>query len=199
MSIKSGSAQQQSAQVDLASFDNAWFETGRPFWVRSVWLLVNALFFLSPLPWPSRLKSWLLRRFGASVGSGVVIKPRTNIKYPWNISIGDHVWLGEAVWLDSLGRIEIGAHVCLSQGCMVETGNHDWRSRSFGLMVQPVIIERGAWAATRSLLLPGARLASHAVLGAGAVLRGTTEPYGIYTGVPATRSATRLIDAPEAT
>ncbi len=195
MPLETQSPQPGSSGVDLSSFDNAWYDTGRPLWIRSVWLLVNAFFFLSPLPWPTVLKVWFLRRFGAQVGKGVVIKPRINIKYPWNIAIGDHVWLGESVWLDSLGRIEIGAHACLSQACMVETGNHDWRKPSFDLFIRPVIIEQGAWAAARSLLLPGAILASHAVLGAGAVLGGATEPYGIYAGVPAVRVGTREITA----
>jgi len=47
----------------------------------------------------------------------------------------------------------------------------------------------------RSLLLPGARLASHAVLGAGSVLSGDTEPYGIYVGVPARKARERVIRA----
>jgi putative colanic acid biosynthesis acetyltransferase WcaF len=80
---------------------------------------------------------------------------------------------------------------------MVETGNHDWSKPTFDLLVKEVVIEDGAWAAVRSLLLPGARLASHAVLGAGSVLSGDTEPYGIYVGVPATRVRERVI-GPEA-
>jgi acetyltransferase-like isoleucine patch superfamily enzyme len=65
--------------------------------------------------------------------------------------------------------------------------------------VQPVRIEDGAWAAAGSLLLPGSRLASHAVLCAGAVLSGDTEAWGIYAGVPAHRTGKRRIVAEHAT
>ena len=68
---------------------------------------------------------------------------------------------------------------------MIETGNHDWSSETFGLIVKPVLVDDGAWAAVRSTLLPGSQLASHAILAAGGVLSGATEPYGIYVGVPA--------------
>lgn len=175
------------ARVDLSTFDNAWYDPGRSRWVRCAWLAVNRMFFLTALPWPSRLKRALLLAFGAKVGRGVVLKPRLNVKYPWNVEIGDHAWIGEGVWLDSLGAIRIGANACLSQSVMIETGNHDWSKASFDLLVRGVTIEEGAWAAVRSLLLPGSRLASHAVLGAGAVLAGSTEPYAVYAGNPAVK------------
>ena len=182
-----------SGVVRLASFDNSWYSPGRSLPVRALWLLASAVFFLTWFPWPSRLKAALLRAFGARVGTGVVVKPRVNVKYPWNLVIGDHAWIGEAVWLDTLGPVRIGADACLSQSAMVETGNHDWSSPTFDLVVKEVVIEEGAWMAVRSLALPGAHLASHAVLGAGSVLAGDTEAYGIYAGVPARKVRERTI------
>ena len=177
--------------VRLDTFTNGWFDPGRSLAVRALWLVVNRAFFQSTVPWPSSMKRRILATFGARVGRGVVIKNRVNIKFPWRLSIGDHSWIGEGAWIDSLAPVHIGAHACLSQGCMIETGNHDWSSTSFDLIVKGVTIEDGAWAAARSLLLPGARLASHAVLGAGSVLRGGTEPYTVYVGVPAVEVGAR--------
>ena len=179
--------------VRLDRFQNDWYDPGRNTMVRVLWIIVSGCFFLTWLPWPSGLKCRLLGAFGAKIADGVVVKPRVNIKYPWKLCIGSHTWIGEDVWLDSIGKIEIGAHCCLSQGVMIETGNHDWSKVTFDLVVNPVVIEDGAWAAVRSTLLPGSRLASHAVLAAGAVLSGSTEPYGIYVGVPAVRVKERRI------
>jgi putative colanic acid biosynthesis acetyltransferase WcaF len=182
-----------SGRTDLSRFDNRWYDPGRGLLVRLLWMAFNAAFFLTWFPWPSRLKRTLLRLFGARIGAGVVIKPRVNVKYPWNLEVGDHAWIGEAAWLDSLAPIRIGAHACLSQGCTIETGNHDWSRATFDLIVKPVVVEEGAWAAVKSLLLPGSRLASHSVLGAGSVLAGDTEPYGVYVGVPARKVKDRTI------
>lgn len=179
----------------LADFDNAWYDPGRPLAVRLLWLAANRLFLLTSFPWPSAVKRAILRAFGARVGAGVVLKPRINVKYPWNLAVGDHSWIGEAVWIDSLARVEIGADCCLSQGVMIETGNHDWSAPAFDLVVKGVVVEDGAWAAVRSLLLPGSRLATHAVLGAGSVLSGETEPYGVYVGVPAAKARERTVRA----
>jgi putative colanic acid biosynthesis acetyltransferase WcaF len=181
-------------RTDLSRFDNAWYHPGRGLLVRLLWLLCNGLFLQTWLPWPSALKRVLLRLFGARVGAGVVLKPRVNVKYPWHLEVGDHAWIGEGTWLDSLAAIRIGSNACLSQGCTIETGNHDWSKATFDLVVKPVVVEEGAWAAVGSLLLPGSRLASHAVLGAGSVLAGDTEPYGVYVGAPAQRVKTRRIE-----
>ncbi|WP_082100080.1 putative colanic acid biosynthesis acetyltransferase [Anaeromyxobacter sp. PSR-1] len=185
------------SSVRLATFDNAWYSTGRSLPIRVLWLLFSRWFFLTWFPWPSRLKVSLLRAFGAQVGERVVIKPRVNIKYPWLLAIGNDVWIGEAAWLDSLAKVTILSNACLSQGCMIETGNHNWSRSTFDLVVREVVIEEGAWAAVNSLLLPGSRLASHAILGAGSVLSGDTVPYGIYVGVPARKVKERRIEVAE--
>jgi putative colanic acid biosynthesis acetyltransferase WcaF len=179
--------------TDLSRFSNNWYMPGRALLTRIAWIVVNASFFLTWFPWPSRLKVALLRAFGARVGHGVVLKPRINVKYPWHLEIGDYAWIGEGAWLDSLARISIGPHACLSQGCTVETGNHDWSKPTFDLILREVVIEDGAWAAAKCLLLPGSRLASHSVLGAGSVLSGATEPYSVYVGVPARKVRVRVI------
>jgi len=178
----------------LDQFDNAWYHPGS-LPKRLLWMAASRLFLLTWFPWPSALKCVLLRAFGAAIGRGVVLKNRINVKYPWNLSIGDHSWIGEGVWIDSLAKVTIGANACLSQGVMIETGNHDWAKPAFDLVLKDVVIEDGAWAAVRSLLLPGSRLASHAILGAGSVLSRETEPYGIYAGVPAKKVKERVIQA----
>ena len=40
------------------------------------------------------MKKSVLVLFGAKIGKGVVIKPSVNVKYPWNLKIGHHVWIG---------------------------------------------------------------------------------------------------------
>jgi putative colanic acid biosynthesis acetyltransferase WcaF len=189
----SNDATMATGRVKLSEFENTWYKPGRSRLTCAAWMAVNRAFFQSTVPWPYGLKRFLLRAFGATVGAGVVIKNRVNIKYPWHISIGDHSWIGEGAWIDSLGDVNIGTNACLSQGCMIETGNHDWAKRTFDLFLEPVVVEDGAWAAVRSTLLPGSRLASHAILGAGSVLRGATEPYAVYVGVPAAKVARRTV------
>ena len=171
--------------VDLSKFDNSWYDPGRGRIIRGIWYLVNVIIFQNPLNTSSALKAALLRAFGAKVGKGVVLKPSINIKYPWNLEIGDCSWIGEGVWLDSLALIQIGRNCCISQGAYLCTGNHDWTDPAFGLIVKPIAIEDGAWVGAKAIVLPGAKIKSHAIIAAGSSLTGNAEAFRIYRGQPA--------------
>ena len=95
-----------SGQTDLSKYDNSWYKPGGNPLSRLMWYFVNALFFINPLNPFSGLKVFWLKLFGAKIGKGVIIKPGVNIKYPWHLSIGNHCWIGEKVWIDNLTPVE---------------------------------------------------------------------------------------------
>ena len=179
--------------IDLSRFDNSWYSPGRGYWIRVLWHFVNALFLQSPLNPSSGLKIRLLRLFGAKIGTGVVFKTSVNVKYPWNLTIGNYTWIGEHAWLDSLAPITIGNNACISQGVYFCTGNHDWTDPAFGLVVKPIIIEDCAWVGARATVLPGVTVKSHSIVAAGTVIARDTEPYMIYAGNPAVAVKERKI------
>lgn len=180
-------------QVDLSTFDNSWYKPGRSLLFRSLWHIVNALFLQNPLNPSSRLKIAFLRLFGARIGEGVVLKPSINVKFPWNLEVGDYSWIGENAWLDSLAPIKIGSNACISQGGYFCTGNHDWTDPAFGLIVKGITIEDGAWIGARATVLPGVTVKSHSIVAAGSVIAKDTEAYGIYVGNPAVKVKERKV------
>lgn len=180
-------------QTRLDQYNNDWYKPGRNGLVRLLWYYVNAIFFQSYLLPVSSFKVFVLRFFGAKVGSGVNIKPAVNIKYPWLLEIGDHVWIGEKVWIDNLAKVQIGSHVCLSQGAMLLTGNHNYKKENFDLMVEGIILEDGVWIGAKSLVCPGVTCFSHSVLSAHSVATTNLESYFIYTGNPAQKLRERII------
>src|SRR5437870_1372120 len=126
----------------LANYDNSWYNPG-PGWKRAFWILVSALFFNHPLALFNGLKCWLLRMFGAKVGRGGLITPSVNIKYPWMLTVGNNGWIGEKVWIDNLTDVTIGNNVCISQGALLLTGNHDYKKSTFGLLIGAIVLEEG--------------------------------------------------------
>ena len=173
------------ANVDLGRFDLRGYRPGASVLKRVLWYAVNAFVFHSwTLPFYAP-KRGLLKWFGAKVGDRVVIKPRVTIKHPWRLCLGDHVWIGEGVWIDNLAEVSIGSHVCVSQDAYLLTGNHDYKDHRFGLITQGITIEDGAWVGARSVICPGVRVASGSVLAAGSVLTRSTIVDGIYAGNPA--------------
>lgn len=123
--------------------------------------------------------------FGATVGVGGRIKPRVCITYPWNLTIGDHCWLGEELWIDNLAKVLIGDHVCLSQGVYLCTGNHDYRRPTFDLRLGSITIHSEAWIAAKSVLAPGVIIGTGAVVSLAAVVLDDVPQRSIVRGNPA--------------
>ena len=173
------------SQIELSSYNNSWYNPGRSSLWRAAWFFLGAPVVRSQLLPSSAFRVSLLRLFGATIGRGVVIRPGVSIKYPWHLSVGDHTWIGERVWIDCLTSVRIGSNVCISQGAYLCTGNHNWTDPSFGLMVAPIQINDGAWAGAMSILSPGAVLGAGAVAAAGSVISGSVPDFAIYAGNPA--------------
>ena len=183
--------------VNLSRFSNPEFDRGASRFKEALWLLVSCLFFATPLPLPSALRVFWLRCFGAKIGRGVVIKPQVKITFPWKLTLGNHIWLGEECWLLNLEQISIADHVCISQRALLCTGNHNYKSPTFHLIVKPIQVETGAWIGAGAFVGPGVKVGSHAVLTAGSVATDDLQPFGIYRGNPAVWAKTRELK-PEA-
>ncbi|HEX2899244.1 MAG TPA: WcaF family extracellular polysaccharide biosynthesis acetyltransferase [Bacteroidia bacterium] len=188
--------QQQLPKTDLSRFNNDWFDEGASKFTWMLWFIANGLFVLNPLNPFNFLRILVLRAFGAKIGKGVIVKHRVNVKFPWNLEIGDHCWIGEAVWIENQGKVTIGSNCCLSQGVVLMTGNHDYKKVTFDLMVKPIVLEDGVWLGARSTVTPGVTCHSHAVLGVGAVTNRDLDSYTVYAGNPCQPIRKRLMETP---
>jgi putative colanic acid biosynthesis acetyltransferase WcaF len=146
----------------------------------ALWLILSNVFFLTNIPYPNFLKVFILRLLGANIGSNVVIKPWVKIKLPWKLVIGNHVWLGESCWVDNISDVIIGNHVCISQGALLLTGNHDYTKRSFDLMTKAIHIEDGVWVGAQATIVGGVILRTHCIIGIGVTVFRDTEAYKVY-------------------
>lgn len=170
-------------QVDLSTYNNSWYKPGNAL-KRILWYYCNLVFFKSGWFPFYTLKVFLLKLFGASVGKGVLIKPFVNIKYPWLLTIGNHVWIGEDVWIDNLAHVTIGNHVCISQGALLLCGSHDYKQVSFDLIVKNIHIEDGVWICAKSIICSGVTCYKNSIITAGSVISADCEASGIYRGNP---------------
>ncbi len=180
-------------KVDLGRYSNSWYKRETVL-RRVLWYFTSSIFFSFFPPWPSTLKVFFLRAFGAKVGRGAVIKPNVNIKYPWLLEMGDNVWLGEGIWIDNLGKVKIGNNVCISQGASIFTGNHDYKKETFDLLINDVTIEDGVWVGAKAIVCPGAVLKTHSVVSVGSVVTCATEEFTIYQGIPAQEIRKRIME-----
>jgi len=179
--------------VKLASFSNPEYNPGNPL-KRAIWFFFNAFFLRNSFNPFIGIKRFILRMFGAKIGKGVVIKPGVNIKYPWFLEIGSNSWIGENVWIDNLGKTIIGNDVCLSQGALLLSGNHDYKKSSFNLIVGEITIEDGVWIGAKTVVTGNVVVKTHAILTAGSVASNDLDAYKIYKGNPAIFLRDRKMD-----
>lgn len=168
------------------------FVRGRSMCVEIIWVILRGLLVDTWLPGTS-FRIFLFRLFGARIGKGVILKSHLRVKFPWKLSLGDSVWIGEDVWIDNLEKVKIGNNVCISQGAYLCTGNHDWSKETFDLIVKPIIIEDGVWVGAKSVICSGVALKDHSVITVGSVVTKDTEAYMIYQGNPAVEVKKREI------
>lgn len=173
--------------MDLARYDNRHYYAGAGIIRRTLWYVCNAIIFDSWLMPLSTVKRSLLRMFGARIGERVIIKPRVNIKYPWNLIVGANTWIGEGVWLDNLAVVTIGKNVCISQGAYFLTGNHDYRDEAFKLVTRSISVEDSAWIGAFAIICPGVNIREESVLSVRSVASTDTEAGWVYKGAPATK------------
>jgi putative colanic acid biosynthesis acetyltransferase WcaF len=171
--------------MDLSTFANADFDRGAPKWKEGLWILVRSFFFLSALPYPSKLKTLLLRWFGAEVGRNVTIRSQVNISFPWRLVIRDDVWIGDGVWILSLAQVVIESNICISQRSYLCSGSHDYRKSSFDLITKPIFIRERSWIAANSFIGPGVEIGPGSVVGAGSVVLENFGPKVLIRGNPA--------------
>lgn len=149
--------------IDLSktpSDPTAW---GRRAALVYLWALLEVALVTNPLQVSSRLRLTVMRWFGADLGEGIIFRPRTRVKYPWNLKIGDNCWIGEGVWIHNQDRIEIGANVVISQDTFLTTGSHAHRE-DMGLITRPITIEDGAWITSRCMVTGGVTIGKSALV-----------------------------------
>ena len=164
------------------------FKTKKPFFESFkfiAWYLFKILFFNTPIPWPYILKIKLLKIFGAKIGKKLIIKPRVNIHFPWNLKIGDNTVIGWGVKLYCLGKIKIGNNVVISQGAHLCAGSHKFEDQSFELLKSDIIISDNSWLAAECFVGNGVHVGEKSIIGARSVVFSDVLPNEVVVGNPA--------------
>lgn len=149
--------------INLALAPGEGLAWDRPKFVIYLWAIFELIFVTNAWQVSSGLRVKVLRLFGAEIGDGVVFRPRTRVKFPWKLRIGDRSWIGEGVWIHNQDHVHLGADVVLSQEAFITTGSHALRS-DMALITRPVAIEDGAWITSRAIVLGGSRVGRSAVV-----------------------------------
>jgi acetyltransferase-like isoleucine patch superfamily enzyme len=159
-----------------------------------------------------RLRAIVLRTRGGQVGGGVLIGLGARVDRPFavalgarcqlepgvwikvvtdagRVSVGEYSFLGRGTELDCAESIVVGRHVLVAPGVFITDHSHGI-ALGTPVATQPcpakaVVIEDDVWLGAHSVVLPGVRIGSGAVVAAGAVVTREVAPRAIVAGVPA--------------
>jgi acetyltransferase-like isoleucine patch superfamily enzyme len=106
------------------------------------------------------------------------------------VSIGDRCVIGKGSGIVGHERIEIGDDVFTGHDVYITDANHGYEDQSVPIGRQfapprPVRIGRGSWLGHGTVVLPGATIGCHVVVGAGSVVTGALPDFTVAVGNPA--------------
>lgn len=129
---------------------------------------------------------WLLRRFGAKIGSNVRIEPSAIVEFPWRLSLGTDVAIAHRAILNCMGEVEIGPRTRISQYVHVVAGTHDYTRPDMLIVRRPVTIGAGCWLAADAFIGPGVTVGDRVVVAARSSVFHDLPAGMICAGEPAT-------------
>lgn len=122
------------------------------------------------------------------IDSFVKIKPAGG---SGDVIIGQYVTINSGCVLYTGNGIRIGNHVAIAANCTFAPTNHAYADRDRLIREQGflpsrggIVIEDDVWLGANIVLLDGTLIRRGCVIGAGTIVRGELEEYGIYAGNP---------------
>ncbi len=129
-----------------------------------------------------RLAGWFLR----GAGERLRISSRVNIYEPGNVTVGGHVYIGYGTYLGA-GRITLEDEVTIGPYCVIASGNHTRKDRSFRYGPYEhgeIVIGRGTWLGAHVTVTSGVTIGRGCLIAAGSVVTKNVPDDAVVGGVP---------------
>lgn len=171
-------------------------------WKNSTWRASLLRLQSSSLIRPS-LRRRILNSIGASIHPDAIVNHSC-----WfgsaDIVMGRDTMLNAFAFYDGRARLTIEDGGRVAAKAMLITSSHEVgddpsrRSAVDRPIIAPITIGAGSWVGANCTIMPGVSIASGCVIGAGSVVRRSTDADGVYVGVPAVRKRDLLSTPAEA-
>lgn len=170
--------------LDIDSNRAAIKYSRKELFLRVLWGFGKLVFRLTPRPCFG-LRRFILRSFGAKVGSNVNIYSSALIYYPWNLEIGEGSSVGEWALVYNLGKVSIGVRTTVSQRVHLCAGTHDYRDSAMALLKPPITVGDEVWVCADAFVGPNVSIEDRAIVAASSVVVKNVQAGVIVGGNPA--------------
>lgn len=135
------------------------------------------------------VRAGLARAIFLEMGRNVRVHQNVHFGSGAKLRIGDNSALAPDCWVAS--DTTIGNDVMMAPEVTILSSTHGTASTDVPMRLQPqppkrpVVIGDDVWLGTRIIILPGVRIGSHSIIGAGSVVTKDVPEYAIVAGNPA--------------
>jgi acetyltransferase-like isoleucine patch superfamily enzyme len=140
----------------------------------------------------NRVRTGLWRALKYEIGGGSLIMGDIFLSGSGNwqslFSVGYETYISGPLRINLGGAVRIGNRVNVGHDCLLLTVDHSMggQERRAGISEnKSIVIEDGAWIASRVIILPGVTVGKGAVVAAGAVVTKDVPPNTLVGGIPA--------------
>jgi maltose O-acetyltransferase len=140
----------------------------------------------------NRLRTGMWRAMKFEMGQGSLVMGELLLSGAGNwselFSVGDYTYISGPLRVNLGGAVRIGSGVNIGHDCLLLTVDHEMGGpyRRAGISEnRSIVIEDGAWIASRVVILPGVTIGRGAVVAAGAVVTRDVPANTMVGGVPA--------------
>lgn len=134
-------------------------------------------------------RTWLASKIFLKAGRNIKVGRNTRFGSGRNIVIGSFTGLNTNCWIGN--DTIIGSDVMFGPEVIILSGSHNFERTDIPMREQgatqrkPVVIGDDVWIGTRAIILPGIKIGSHSIIGAGSVVTKDVPEYAIVAGNPA--------------
>lgn len=134
-------------------------------------------------------RTWLASKIFLKAGKNIKVGRNTRFGSGRNIEIGSFTGLNTNCWIGN--DTIIGSDVMFGPEVIILSGSHNFERTDIPMREQgatqrkPVVIGDDVWIGTRAIILPGIKIGSHSIVGAGSVVTKDVPEYAIVAGNPA--------------
>lgn len=131
---------------------------------------------------------------GTRIDRGVILRA-----YGASIHVGNHCSINPYCVLIGGGDVNIGNGVRIASHAVIVAASHNFSDTSRpiheqGETPQPITIENDVWIGAGAKILGGVTIRTGTIVGAGAVVTRSTDPWSIMAGVPARKIGARCTE-----
>ncbi|MBU3935475.1 acyltransferase [Patescibacteria group bacterium] len=135
--------------------------------------------------------------FFKRLDSFCVIQPNVFFVHCFRIECGKNFAVNSNTYINAVGGVEIGDDVLIGANVVISSGEHQYKDAKTPVTLQKIVpkkitIGNGVWIGANVVVMPGVTLAEGTVVGAGAVVTKSTEPFCVVVGVPAKKIKSRI-------